>query len=71
VGNVGHNKGAKLGYLVVEPLTKFKDITGKDGHLLRHENSEYHKECVEAGDSFLKTFDSPHLEVINQLSEKR
>jgi len=72
VGNVGHNKGIKLGYLiVVRALTKFKDLTRKDGHLVSQEKRKYHKECVEAGKSFFKTYDTPQLEIVNQVSAKR
>lgn len=67
----GHNKGVKLGKLVVEPLTKFKDLTGKDGDLQTHERSLYHKHCVDAAKDFLKTYKSPQTEVINQVSSQR
>ncbi|XP_050505348.1 52 kDa repressor of the inhibitor of the protein kinase-like [Diabrotica virgifera virgifera] len=67
----GHNKGVKLGRLVIEPLTRFKDLTGKDGDLQTHERSLYHKTCVEMGKDFLKTYKSPNKEVINQVCSER
>lgn len=67
----GHNKGVKLGKLVVCPLTKFKDLTGKDGDLQAHERSVYHRHCVEAAKEFLDTYKSPQKEVINQVSSQR
>lgn len=67
----GHNKGVKLGRLVVEPLTRFKDLTGKDGDLQTHERSLYHKNCIEMGKDFLKTYKSPNKEIINQVCSQR
>lgn len=67
----GHNKGAKLGKLVIDTLTKFKDLTGKDGDLQNHKRSLYHKNCIDIAKNFLKTYKSPDKEVVNQVSSER
>jgi len=53
-GKAGINKATQLRKLGCEPLTKFKDVLGKEGDLVMHENNKYHKEAVEAGKTFLK-----------------
>lgn len=68
---LGHNKGAKLGKLVIDTLTKFKDLTGKDGDLQNHKRSLYHKNCIDIAKNFLKTYKSPDKEVVNQESSER
>lgn len=67
----GHNKGVKLGKLVKEPLTKFKDLTGNNGDLTTHEQSLYHKNCLEVAKDFLKTYRQPQKEVVNQVNAER
>lgn len=54
----------------ISSISFFK-LTGKDGVLIKHENSLYHKNSVETLKDFLKIFDRPELEIINRLNEHR
>jgi len=53
------------------PLISFFKLIDKDGALIKHENSIYHKNSVEASKDFLKMYDWPELEIINRLDDHR
>ncbi|XP_046688069.1 uncharacterized protein LOC124373773 [Homalodisca vitripennis] len=44
----GHNKGMLAQNLVTQPLTSYAKLLGKDGFIQTHENTAYHKICVQA-----------------------
>lgn len=67
----GHNKGMALGKLVMEPLTNFKKLKGKDGDLEVHARLVYHQESVFEGNAFLKTYHAPENEIVNQINLHR
>ncbi|XP_046685278.1 uncharacterized protein LOC124371012 [Homalodisca vitripennis] len=70
-GKAGHNKAMRLGKLVSEPLTNFKKLVGKDGHLDCHESLKYHKEAVEAGKEFMLIYHKPELQVASRINQQR
>jgi hypothetical protein len=55
----------------VKPLQSFAKLSGKDGALSKHENTEYHKEAHRNGIAFLKFRDNRECDVRNQLSTIR
>lgn len=67
----GHNKGMVAQNLVTQPLTSFAKLLGKDGHLQSHEETGYHKVCVQAGHDFLKNYHNPETSVVNQVNSQR
>lgn len=69
-GKAGINKATQLRKLVCEPLTKFKDLLGKESDLVIHENNKYHKEAVEAGKTFIKTYHNAELEIVNIVNQQ-
>lgn len=68
---VGYNKNATAQKFVTKPVTTFSKLFGKDGFLTSHENTQYHKECVQAGQDFIRTFNYPGEEVINKVNKQR
>lgn len=68
---VGHNKGVTAQKFVSKPVTTFSKLFGKDGYLISHENTNYHKQCVQAAQDFVNTFEAPDGEVINQINKQR
>jgi len=66
----GHrfNNLIPLKSLVVKPLKKFAELLGKDGYLETHDNNLYHKNFVLNGKQFLKWYNNPELEVVNQIN---
>uniref|UniRef100_A0A8C5QST3 Repressor of the inhibitor of the protein kinase n=1 Tax=Leptobrachium leishanense TaxID=445787 RepID=A0A8C5QST3_9ANUR len=68
---VGHNKGMALGKLVMELLTNFKKLKGKEEDLEVHARLVYHQESVVEGNAFLKTYHSPDNEIVNQINLHR
>jgi len=67
----GFQKNINLQKFVTQPLVKFAKMLGETGDLKHHERTHYHKEAVEFGKSFLKTYHNPNLEVHNLLNTKR
>lgn len=67
----GYQKNVKLSSLVSQPLTNFKKLKGKDGHLTKHNDHKYHKDAMVDGKNFLLTFDKKHLSVDNMLNAER
>lgn len=65
------NNLTPLKSLVVEPLKKFAKLLGKDGYLETHDNNLYQKNCVLNGKQFLKSYNNPELEVVNQINSQR
>lgn len=63
----------KLGLkgLVTQPITKFAKLTGKDGILEAHNNNNYHKKAIISGQSFVKIYKNPVLDVRNEINLKR
>lgn len=62
---------SEAGYLVKYPFISFSKLIGKDGALIKHENTIYHKNAIEASKDFLKIYDRPELEIINRLDDHR
>lgn len=52
VGGRSQGQGQQSGILVRRPLTRFEDLTSKDGVLLSHQNTVYHKNATIAYDNF-------------------
>lgn len=72
VNNVGgSNKHVPLRKLVTEPHSSFAKLLGTKGDLITHENNQYHKEAVQGGKDFLRTFYEPSLQIQNQLDSIR
>ncbi|XP_039286541.1 uncharacterized protein LOC120351875 [Nilaparvata lugens] len=67
----GYCKNVALKTLVTEPLRNFKKLTGSDGHLEVHCNTQYHKDAVTAGKNFLRVYHCPKMEVNNLINEER
>lgn len=67
----GHNKGMIAQNLVTQPLTTYAKLLGKQGHLQSHEDTSYHKACVQAGIDFLKSYHNPQKSVVNQVDSQR
>ena len=64
----GH--GQPPGALVTRPLQQFKQLTGKDGALSKHEKLNYHKEAVVMKDNFHKTvIEARHDDILSQLDK--
>ncbi|CAG9772297.1 unnamed protein product [Ceutorhynchus assimilis] len=57
--------------LVTIPVTKFAKLTGKDGILQSHNDNKYHKNASISGQSFLKMYKNPSLDIRNEISSKR
>lgn len=67
----GRRSTEQLNKLVTKPLNKFAKLTGKDGDLESHNNSIYHKNCIQFGIDFQKTYLNPETVVINMLDTHR
>lgn len=67
----GFCKNVALKALVTEPVTNFKKLTGADGYLEKHCNTQYHKDAVTAAKKFLRAYHYPNMEVRNLIYEKR
>lgn len=67
----GHNKGMVAQNLVTRPLTSFAKLLGKDGFIQTHENTAYHKVCVQAGLDFLQSYHNPDKSIDNQINSQR
>lgn len=67
----GRSNSTPLGSLVTTPLTSFLRLFGKEGDLEKHASREYHKKAVLNANDFLKNYDNPNLNVINQADTGR
>lgn len=67
----GHNKGMLAQNLVTQPLTSYAKLLGKDGFIQTHENTAYHKICVQAGLDFLQSYHNPDKSIDNQVNSQR
>lgn len=70
------NKGGRyntitLKKFIIEPVTKFSNLTGKDGDLEVHSNNKYHITAIQIADDFFKTLNNPQKEVINLINNER
>jgi len=71
-GGFHNSNSVKLGNLVTRPLKNFKKLTGKDGVLSMHHNSQYHKENAERATNFLKrAVENSELDVRNLQNKAR
>jgi len=72
IGGVGgSHKHVPLHKLVTKPLTVFAKLHGDDGELTTREKQQYHRDAVEGGKEFLKTFHAPGQHITNQLCSQR
>jgi hypothetical protein len=72
VGDRSQGHGQQAGVLVRRPLTRFEDLASKDGVLLTHQNTVYHKNAVLALDNFnVAGVEHRELDIRSQLSEAR
>ena len=70
--NIGSNHtNVHVKKLVVEPLTNFSKLFGKEGALTNDDTRDYHKYAVEAAKKFLRFSENPNLDIINQVNEER
>lgn len=56
---------------IIEHVTKFSNLTGKDGDLEVHSNNKYHITAIQIADDFLKTLYNPKKKVINLINNER
>ena len=54
VGGRSGGQGQRARTFVSQPLTRFDDLTGKNGVLPNHDKSDYHKRCVLSMEDFIK-----------------
>jgi len=72
VGGRSQGHGQQAGILVRCPLTRFEDLTSKDGVLLTHQNAVYHKNAIVALDNFQAAYvEHRELDIRSQLNEVR
>ncbi len=64
-------KCTPLNKLVKAPLNKYSKLYGKDGDLVIHEQTNYHKNAVALANDFLRISKNPQSAVVNLLDEKR
>lgn len=57
--------------IITELLTKFSNLTGKDGDLEVHSKNRYHINAVQFADDFSKTLNNPKKDVINLINNER
>lgn len=67
----GVHKATPLRKFVVSALQKYSKLFGKDGDLIVHNESHYHKEAMLFASNYIKTYENPANEVINILDSKR
>ncbi|CAH0563160.1 unnamed protein product [Brassicogethes aeneus] len=51
--------------------TAFAKLSGNDGALTLHASRKYHQNAIKACEDFIKTYENPALEVINQVYSQR
>lgn len=49
---------------IIEPVTKFSNLTGKDGDLEVHNRNKYHINAIKIADDFFKFLYNPKKDVI-------
>ena len=64
----GIQKTVPLQQLVTRPLCSYAKLLGKDGDLESHSKNQYHIAAVQAAFDYLRTYQNPAKEVINQLN---
>jgi hypothetical protein len=70
VGGRSEGRGQLPGKLVTKPLDKFDNLTGKDGDLVRHQATDYHKHSFTAMEEFKKVImQRIQPDIATQLSE--
>lgn len=68
--DVGRGGGQRMGTLVTKPLTQFLDLTGKNGVLTRHHESQYHKTCALRVTEFLAHRGTTHKLDVRSMQDK-
>ena len=63
--------GQLMGNFVRKPLKDFSDLTGKNGYLTKHKDSDFHKICKLRADEFLCRQKDKRKDIRNLLSEER
>ena len=66
-GGRGGSRNQPLGKLVLRPLVDFSDLTGKNGALTIHENTEYHRTSAVRATEFAARRHRPQLDVAVQV----
>jgi hypothetical protein len=61
----------KIEKFVLKPLTRFARLTGKEGDLKIHENTNYHRNSVVTAEGFCKVFQDPSKSIVNLLKAQR
>ncbi|XP_060844851.1 uncharacterized protein LOC132924504 [Rhopalosiphum padi] len=65
-------KGGKYNKITLKKcITKFSNLTGKDGDLEVHNNNKYHINAIQIANDFLKTLINPKKDVINLINNER
>lgn len=70
-GEGGRHRSTRLQKLVIEPLTNFAKVLGKDGDFENHARNKYHQEAVIKAKDFLKIYKNPELSITNKLHTGR
>lgn len=60
-----------MGKFVTAPLVKFNNLTGKDGDLTLHSQSQYHQNCAATAGDFLQTSSHPDADIANIVDKHR
>ena len=63
--------GQAMGNLVTRPLTEFNKLRGKDGELVKHASSEFHKTNATRETKFVKRKSNPNINVANMQKSAR
>jgi len=67
----GNKNHMPLKTLVTEPLIHFAKLLGKQSNLETHEKNQYHIKAIQDGQNFVKSFNNPKTDIINQLDSHR
>ncbi|CAG9822169.1 unnamed protein product [Phaedon cochleariae] len=67
----GQHKQTPLNKLIKTPLCKYSKLLGKDGDLVSHQESSFHKESVINARNFTKNYCDEKNKVINMLDTER
>jgi len=62
---VGFNNIVCVKILIKEPLTKFSNLSGKDGILESHAHTDYHKLASQKCQDFLNAYKNPSHDILN------
>lgn len=60
-----------LNKFVIKPETNFAKLTGKDGSLENHNRLKYHQKAIVSGQTFLRVYRNPELDIRNELNTAR